>query len=99
MNDTLFMNDQEYFEELVKKREAEELRLFEDALALANRSGKEPFDLDRFEQIYDTSTDTGRLPPREDRQIRWVRKYYISYPQIKSIKDFAALMTELEVYR
>ena len=69
------------------------------AEAEADLSGKEVFDLDAFEQCYDTSTDLGYLPPRDVREYRWKLKYYVQYPVMMTLKGFADFMTSLDVWR
>jgi hypothetical protein len=93
------MSDRQYFDELVRAANAREAKALDEARALALQSGKEPFDLQKFEQIYDTSSDFGRLPPVESRQKRWEQKYYVDYPEIKTIEEFAAQMSEIDPYR
>jgi hypothetical protein len=67
-------------------------------LAAAKRDaaarGKEPFDLAKLETMCDTSSE-GRMDPEGVRCERFEEMYYVHYPQILSLEDFARKVDEL----
>lgn len=75
----------------VKQLKAETLA---DAKADAVRRGKEPFDLEKLESLCDTSSE-GRMAPLDERFAEFERKYYVHYPDIMTIEEFAAKVDEL----
>lgn len=91
--------DERWVAEELARREAQTIARLRDAITEADAKGKETFDLERFETLCDTSTDLGYSPPVETRRERWGRKYYLDYPQVMTISEFADLMNRLQVYR
>ena len=88
----------------VRRRVAAQHREDREALSRARDeavgSGKEPFDLDAFEKIYDTASFFGDvLPERRERAHRWALKYYVQYPQIRTLAAFVEYLEEVDVYR
>jgi hypothetical protein len=73
------------------KRLAEQLA---EAKADAARRGKEPFDLAKLETMCDT-THEGRLAPVEERYAEFERKYYVRFPDIMTLAEFARTVQEL----
>ena len=73
------------------KRLAEQL---DAAKADAARRGKEPFDLAKLETMCDTSRQ-GRLDPVEERQAEFERKYYVHFPDVMTLAEFAKKVEEL----
>lgn len=73
-------------------------RVRAEALARARSeaaaNGKEPFDLEKLETMCDTTTN-GRVDPIEERHARFEEMYYVSYPKILTIADFARKVNEL----
>jgi hypothetical protein len=69
----------------------------EDALASAKAAAdarrKEPFDLDKLETMCDTSSE-GRLDARDRRVRRFEELYYVHYPDILTLAEFARKITE-----
>ena len=72
------------------ERRAKELA---DAKAAAAASGKEPFDLAKLETMCDTSSE-GRVDPVEIRQARFEERYYVWYPEIRTLKELARKVDE-----
>jgi hypothetical protein len=64
------------------------------AKADAARRGKEPFDLAKLETMCDT-THEGRLDPVEDRHAEFERKYYVHFPNVMTLAEFARTVEEL----
>ena len=91
--------DEEWVKTRVAEQGAEDERRLAQAEAEAARSGKEVFELDAFEQCYDTSTELGFLPPRDVREYRLKLKYYVQYPDTMTLKEFADFMSSLDVWR
>lgn len=83
----------------VARREREEREALAVARARSDRSGKEVFDLDALEEMYDTSSFTGYLPDRAGREHRWAVKYYLQYPDIRTLAEFAEYLNAVDVYR
>lgn len=77
---------------------ASNARVRAEALARAKAEaatwGKEPFDLDKLETMCDT-TSAGRIDPIEERQARFEEMYYVRYPSILTLAEFAREVTEL----
>ncbi len=69
-----------------------------ERLAAAKRDaaarGKEPFDLARLETMCDTSSE-GRMAPEPVRHQRFEDMYYVDYPGILTLEDFARKVDEL----
>lgn len=85
-------------DEFVARKHAEARKLhaeqLEAAKAEAARRGKEPFDLAKLETMCDTSHE-GRVDPVEDRQAEFERKYYVHFPDIMTLAEFARKVEEL----
>ncbi|HZJ64543.1 MAG TPA: hypothetical protein VFD36_13570 [Kofleriaceae bacterium] len=60
----------------------------------AAASGKEPFDLAKLETMCDTSSE-GRMDPEPVRRTEFEEMYYVRYPQILTLEDFARKVEEL----
>jgi hypothetical protein len=91
------LNDEEsrvFWAELAQRNA--ELRV--ERLAAAKRDaaarGKEPFDLAKLETMCDTSSE-GRMAPETVRHERFEEKYYVDYPAILTLEDFAREVEEL----
>jgi hypothetical protein len=79
------------------KLAAREEKAREERLANAKREaarrGKEPFDLQKLERLYDTRADTdGRVDPVETRRARYEWEYYTYDPNILTIDEFAKFL-------
>ncbi|PPV05899.1 hypothetical protein XBLMG947_1517 [Xanthomonas bromi] len=84
----------EFHKKLKERNEALHASEIESALALADAIGKERFDLDELEKLCDTSGG-GRLPDVEDRHDIYERMYYVEYPKILTLKEFARVVETL----
>ncbi len=91
--------DEEWVRAEVARRGAEQAVLLHAERDLATERGKEPFDLDRFEELYDTETALGYLPPRPDREWRWAVAYYLTHRDVLTMAALAERMEALDVYR
>lgn len=65
-----------------------------EAITRAQAKGKEPFDLDRLEQLCDTSRE-GRMGPVDERRARFEYKYYVEHPDVMTLAAFAAVVRAL----
>ena len=80
--------------EIGRRNREQRSRALADARALAASSGKEPFDLVKLETLCDTSSE-GRLDPDEVRQDRFEYMYYVDYPSITTLEEFARKVDEI----
>ena len=78
--------------------DAEARKLREEQLIAAKSaaavSGKEPFDLAKLETLCDTSSE-GRLAPLAERTADFERKYYVTYPNVMTLEEFAKVVEVL----
>lgn len=84
----------EFMDKVAAQYEEEKRRQLAEAKAAAQALGKEPFDLDKLEQLCDTSSE-GRVDPIEQRQERFERMYYVSHPEMMTLQELAELVTLL----
>ncbi len=84
----------DFFEEI----RARNLKTRAESLARAKARGalygKEPFDLTKLEKLVDTSSE-GRMDPKTVRHARLEEKYYVEYPHVKTLAEFAEQMKVL----
>jgi hypothetical protein len=83
-----------FMEEIWARDAKERAERLARAKADAAARGKEPFDLARLETMADTSSE-GRMDPEESRRARFEEMYYVHYPAILTIEDFARKVEEL----
>jgi hypothetical protein len=83
-----------FHNELKARNDKARAERLERARADADARGKEPFDLAKLETMADTSSE-GRMDPEESRRARFEEMYYVQYPDILTIEDFAAKVEEL----
>jgi len=81
----------EYLNELFQKEDQRRAEMLAKAKAEAAARGKEPFDLEKLEQLCDTSSE-GRVDPVETRRKDFEFMYYVHNPDIQTIKEFAAFI-------
>ena len=89
------MSHNDWFRQLTAKRDKEDEENFERVKTEALENGKEPFDLNKLEKLFDTSHDLDYERPREQREQTWARKYFVQFPKPQTIREFADLMNEL----
>jgi len=82
----------EMFAEMKAKRDAQSAANLAAAKEKQHADGKEPFDMAAFEELYDTTGDT-RTPARFE------RLYYLIHFSVRSLEEFAKLMTERDEWR
>lgn len=54
--------------------------------------GKEPFSLDSFNNLYDTSEDSRQ-------SARYEELYYLVHSHVESLEEFARVLTEIDQWR
>lgn len=90
-------------EGLVAREEEEDADALARARSEAERLGKEPFDLDAFEALYDTASDLSpggaHAEPREERERNWAYRYYVEAPEVRTIAEFADRQKRLDPWR
>lgn len=87
------LDDEAIFHRLAAQAREREARELAEAKAAAAASAKEPFDLTKLETIFDTSRE-GRVAPLETRQKRYEAMYYVEYPAVRTLAEFAEKVAE-----
>jgi hypothetical protein len=77
--------------------------LFEKYKAEAAANGKEPFDLDKLGEYIDLTwrvecSDYPQVVTREEKIEHYEERYYVSYPDVMTLKDFAVKVEELRLW-
>jgi hypothetical protein len=85
---------EEFMAKIRAEARAKQVATLAAAKQEADRVGKEPFDLAKLETLCDTSHD-GRVDPVEVRQAELERKYYVSFPEVMTLAEFAKTVDEL----
>lgn len=83
--------------ELRARQEKERAETLASAKVDAEARNKEPFDLGRLESMADTSSE-GRLAPDDVRHARFEYMYYVDYPDILTLEEFAAKLRWLNTW-
>lgn len=94
------MNDTELFLKKLEKCEEERAEALKQAKVKAKETGKEPFDFEKLYDLYDVTSDFARGSPQPSREkkMRYEQKYYLDYPDVMSIEEFAERLHQLDVY-
>lgn len=92
-------DDNELFRQLLAKQRAERESQLTAAKEQQHTAGKEPFDLDSLERIYDTTTEAGALGSRESRQRQYEVYYYLLYPKVMTLGEFAKAKAKNDLWR
>ena len=98
MSDDGAMSDTEWFLQQLANKKAKEADAVVQAKEAVKGQGKEPFDLAKLEALCDLSAGFGTRPPDAQLIKKYEEKYYVQYPEIMTLKDFAALLETLDVY-
>lgn len=80
-----------FMDEVSKQQDKQRDEALARCKAEAATRGKEPFDLEKLEQLCDTSSE-GRLAPVERRRADLEYKYYVSNRSMMTLKEFADLI-------
>jgi hypothetical protein len=78
----------EFHAQVAAKAEQKKAEQLASARADAAQRGKEPFDLAKLETLCDTSHE-GRMAPVQERHAELERMYYVSYPDVMTLAEFA----------
>lgn len=93
-------DDWEWLNRKADEAEAVEARLLAEAKARAAEVGKEPFDYEALCRIYDPTSDMATVihdPVATARSLE--SKYYVSFPDVLTLAEFAERMSELDSWR
>lgn len=88
----------------LRRRIAERKETRQAQLTIARKEapgrGKEPFDFDRLCMMYDPRSDLAPAWRPVDPALarRYEEKYYLDYPDVLTLEDFAARLHELDVF-
>ena len=80
--------------EIIERSKRQQAERLNAAKVEATKRGKEQFDLHALEQMCDT-THEGRLGPVEERINEFEWKYYVDYPDLMTLAEFANKVDEL----
>lgn len=72
----------------------------QEAIKKAEENGKEPFDFPRFTEFYFHDTgDCERLPKDAPANVQsyYRRMYYVDYPEVMTVVDYARLLNRLDL--
>jgi hypothetical protein len=83
-----------------RESRAEELA---ECKEVAAANGKEPFDLDKLGEYIDLTwrvecSDYPQVVTREEKIEHYEERYYVSYPDVMTLKDFAVKVEELRLW-
>jgi hypothetical protein len=93
-------DDMEWLRRKDDEMQAQLAREVTEAKDRAKQSGKEPFDYDALCRIYDPTSDLGTVvldPVATARSLE--SKYYVSFPSVLTLAEFAERMRELDTWR
>jgi len=99
MSDEEPKDDSEYVAKLFAKQRAERAARLAAAKQEQHAAGKQPFDLEALEKIYDTSNESGYLGSLENRQQQYEEYYYVTYSHVKTIEEFAKAKAKNDLWR
>ena len=88
------MSDMDWLNAKADAANKVELDFLRKAKAEATKTGKETFSYQKLITMYDPTTDmaTKIFDPKETADAL-ERRYYIDYPKVKNLRDFAVKMT------
>ncbi len=71
---------------------------FAEAKRKAIKMGKEPFDLDRVDELYPRGKMLWGFQPRHVRIERLEEEYYVSYPSLMTLSEFADALEQRDQF-
>lgn len=92
-------DDMAYFHRLSTKQKEERACAVALAKKEAEANGKEPFDWERFDALYEVSNDTEGYVPSKDVVAQYEEKYYCRHPEIMTIEAFVRFLEEMDVWK
>jgi hypothetical protein len=75
--------------ELAERRKRENAEALAKAMREAEATGKEPFDLARFEQLFNRGSQARREQAHRE-------SYYISHPELRTLAEYTQFVLEIE---
>lgn len=82
-----------YHERLKAENSSRKRAQLSKAKIEADATGKEPFDLGKLEGLCDTSVG-GRMLDGDERRATYEYDYYVEHPEIRTIIEYSALISE-----
>lgn len=97
------MNRNEQFKLEKAKQDEESKKQLEVATKEAHSEGKEPFDLDLMDRLWrdnpDKRFEAQGIPIHlENRIYEWSWKYYVQYPNLRTMSEFVAAMKASQMH-
>ena len=91
------MNRNELFRSQKIEQDALRARLLDLAKTKAHEDGKEPFDLQVMDELWRDNPDMrlmaqGLAISQDERIAEWSEKYYVQYPDVRTMSDFVTKM-------
>gem|GEM_PF-3062771 len=89
----------EVYEALKRKNDEQEARYREKLQVVkqeATRSGKEPFDIEKFSSLYDWGDGTYKAPITAQLVERFESQYYLNHPEVQTLAELAHVLFESE---
>lgn len=91
-------NDNALFRRLLRQRKKEQAIAITRGKKAAKKFGKEPFDWERFDELYDVSHEKIGSEPSQQIKAQYEEKYY-DHPEIVTMKAFADFLNEMDVWK
>ena len=94
------MSDWDWIREKDDQARRETAEALARARAEADRAGKETFDYGKLVRYYDPTSDLGtRVIDPAETAAALERRYYLDYPAVMTLKEFADRMNEYRTWR
>lgn len=94
------MNDLNWLRNKTKEQTKLSAERLAEARAEAKMTGKEPFDFVRLSQLYDVGSDLSiELHDPQAAAAELEKRYYLNFPEVTTLEEFAARMNEYRVYK
>lgn len=97
------MNRNELFRLQKAEQDAARAMRLDLAITEAHADGKEPFDLLVMDRLWRDNPDMrimaqGSTISQEERTADWSEKYYVQYPQVRTMSEFVAKMKVTQLH-
>ena len=89
-------SDNDFLANLLGEQKTDDPARLAEAKGRAPAEGKEPFSLERLESLFDTSSFMGDVAPEAERLARYEKRYYVDFPDVKTIAELAQRLQQLE---